>query len=164
LSYSIQFGTLTDDKIITTNKIPQRILSYIHEFETGLDIETFKNRYYGERVVFSKINGNHPGSADEVIRFIPADSPLAKDIDEKMVLIKHQEKEKYKPSRIVSIMKDEGFPSFTLKKHTELWQAENAKQASRGFGTLISDGQWYWYQNWLDFVREHCNKHLQSTR
>lgn len=159
LSYSIQFATLTDDQIIKENKVPQRVLSYIQSFETNLTPEIYNSKEYAERVIFSKINAPNPGSADEVVKFIPENSPLAREIDEsqkKYALEK--ERQKYKPAKIVDAMKDQGFSKFTMKHHTDLWKSLDAKNPSSGYGINLSDGSWYWYKNWFDLVVDHCQK------
>ncbi|MCX5920641.1 MAG: DUF3644 domain-containing protein [Candidatus Melainabacteria bacterium] len=165
LSYSIQFATLTDDQIIKENKVPQRIIDYIQDFEGKLPVEIYQNRQYGERVVFSKVSANHPGGADEVITFIPDGTPEAREIDEskkKYTLVKLQEQPKYKPKQIVEHVNAQGFADFNMNHHTKLWQEKNAKKANPSYGTTLGDGQWYWYKNWLDLVVEHCQKNPEK--
>jgi len=53
-------------------------------------------------------------------------------------------------------MQAEGFPRFTMHSHTQLWKAVDAKNPGKGFGTMVVDGHWYWYERWVQAVREHC--------
>ncbi len=61
-------------------------------------------------------------------------------------------------------MKDEGYQRFTFTAHADLWQSLKAKDPAKGYGTMLSDGQWYWYQNWLNRVREHCEEKAELYR
>lgn len=60
-------------------------------------------------------------------------------------------------------MQREGFPRFRMHEHTRLWKEKKAKDASKGFGVEVA-GQWYWYENWVDFVRTHCKNAGQRYR
>jgi len=54
-------------------------------------------------------------------------------------------------------MQKEGFPKFKMTQHTDLWKATDAKKPEKGYGTYVSGSkQWYWYEKWLDFVRQYC--------
>jgi len=46
---------------------------------------------------------------------------------------------------------------FKIYQHTRLWQFENAKDISKGFGVIVVK-TWYWYESWLNFVRNHCEQ------
>jgi hypothetical protein len=54
-------------------------------------------------------------------------------------------------------LQSEGFKKFGVSQHTKLWQMENAKDPSKGFGALVVK-TWYWYDSWLSFVRKHCEE------
>lgn len=86
---------------------------------------------------------------------VSPDSNEAPEINR--VLLKETEKPKYKPSRIVSIIQGQGYPRFTISKHTDLWKALDARNTSKPYGVMIA-GQWYWYAAWLERVREHCSE------
>jgi len=73
------------------------------------------------------------------------------------LLLKEIEKPKFKPSQIVTTMHNEGFPRFSMRHHTTLWQHERARDPGKGFGTTLADGAWYWYANWVAKVREHVH-------
>lgn len=100
---------------------------------------------------------NHKGQADEVIEFLKSDSPLAQDINKTYAVIKEVERPKYLPSEVVRKMKDEGFPTFTIAKHAELWRELDAKGPSKGYGVQIAK-TWYWYEQWVEVVRTHCKR------
>ena len=55
------------------------------------------------------------------------------------------------------MMNDEGYSTFTIYNHTQLWQEKDAKNKKYNFGVQVVK-QWYWYENWVNIVREHCQK------
>jgi len=44
-----------------------------------------------------------------------------------------------------------------MHHHTMLWQEKDAKNLAKSLGTHV-EGSWYWYQPWLEQVREHCKQ------
>ena len=105
---------------------------------------------------------NRKGQADRVIEFVGSDSPLAVGINKEYAVIKETEKEKFLPKQVVELMKHEGFTKFNMHYHTQLWKEHDAKNPAKGFGALVADKQWHYYQSWVDLVRKHCtdNGHL----
>ena len=75
----------------------------------------------------------------------------------KIEQLKVVEKAKFLPSDIVKMMKDEGYSKFSMHYHTQLWKAKDAKNKKYNYGVKISK-QWYWYENWIDVVRDYCQK------
>ena len=62
-------------------------------------------------------------------------------------------------------MKEEGFDRFTVHWHSELWRSLAAKDPAKGYGVRLSDGaQWYWYDTWLNRVREHCHENAAKYK
>ena len=57
----------------------------------------------------------------------------------------------------------EGFEKFRMHHHTGLWKGLDGKNPGKGYGTKVS-GAWYWYDRWVDEVREHCiaNKEMYT--
>ncbi|MEM1040787.1 MAG: hypothetical protein AAGI12_15100 [Pseudomonadota bacterium] len=89
-----------------------------------------------------------PRAADLAIEFVQPDSDEGAAINR--VLLKETEKSKYRPMQVVAKMQEDGYPRFTISKHTDLWKALDAKNAAKGYGVEILDGQWYWYETWID--------------
>ena len=92
-----------------------------------------------------------------------ADSELAKKVNEKYALIKETERPKLRPKTIVDTMKKEGFTKFNMHHHTLLWQDKDAKNLAKGLGTNV-EGTWFWYEPWLEQVREHCKANAQQFK
>lgn len=76
--------------------------------------------------------------------------------------MKSVEKKKYIPSEIVNLMKNEGFSKFSMYYHTQLWKSRDGRKTKYNFGGGVSR-QWYWYENWVNEVRDHCIKINFST-
>ena len=161
LSLAIQFSPLTPaqkESLNNNDHILSNVKNFVVDFESDLTDEELKSQRYAYRVVFVPINANRRGQADQVIEFIKSDSPLADNLNKSYAVIKETEKRKYLPKDIVKIMQEEGFLKFSINKHTDLWKARDAKNAKYPYGVNVA-GTWYWYDTWLDQVREHCIKH-----
>lgn len=48
---------------------------------------------------------------------------------------------------------------YLTRKHLSryLWKAKDAKNKKYNYGVKVSK-QWYWYENWIDVVRDYCQK------
>jgi hypothetical protein len=119
--------------------------------------ESFNSPMYSYRVLYVQKLVNHKGQADRVIEFLKEGSPEAEGINKEYVVIKDREKKKYLPSDIVKQMKERGFTKFEMHQHTKLWQELDAKNPANGFGVKVAK-TWYWYDNWLTEVDNHCVK------
>jgi len=158
LAICIQFSAISPTQkrqLMSENKLTSNVKNYIAEFEDTLSESELKSIRYAYRILYTPISANRKGQADSVIEFVKPDSELACEIER--VLIKETEKPKFRPSEIVKILREEGYPQFNMLCHTKLWQQSDAKNPAKGYGTKVS-GQWYWYQNWIDFVRQHCQE------
>jgi len=159
LSFSLQFSTIsTEQKELLEEHpgLPANIQGYIQEFDAGLTDEEFANPHYAYRILFVPKTANRKGQADRVIEFVRSDSPLAEAVNKEYAVIKETEKKKYLPMQIVALMQAEGYPGFSIHYHTQLWQALDAKNPAKGYGTMVAGKAWLWYERWVDVVRKHC--------
>jgi hypothetical protein len=166
LSLSLQFSTISKDQVDQLQSqasLPANIKSFVEGFEGKLSEDEFNSPKFAYRVLFVAKTANHRGQADEVIEFVKADSELAKKVNEKYALIKETERSKLRPKSIVDTMHKEGFPKFKMHHHTTLWQDKDAKNPAKGLGTNV-EGTWFWYQSWLDQVREYCKANSASYK
>ena len=157
---SIQFSTIEKEQkeqLEELKGMPKNIKSFIIDYENDLPEEIFNSDIYAYRVMYIKKLANHKGQADQVIEFIGEDSPLTQEVNKSYVIRKDVEKQKYLPSDIVRIVKEKGYQKFSIPKHTEIWQEQKAKDPKKKYGVQIAK-TWYWYQNWLDFVLDYCEK------
>lgn len=164
LSFSLQFSSITRDQarqLEAQPLLPAHIKSFVDGFEANLTEDQFNSPKFAYRVLFVAKTANRKGQADEVIEFVKADSELAKNVNKKYAIIKETERPKLRPKTIVDILKKEGFSKFDMHHHTLLWQDMDARNPAKGFGTKVEDC-WFWYEPWLDQVREHCKANAQK--
>ncbi len=159
VAFTLQFRDLTAVNIKNESvvRLPSRVATFIHEFEEDLSDEEFQSTNYQCRLFFRRVAANREGQADAIIEFVGYDSEVAREGSEEhqQVVFKDRERNKYRPSTIVEMMNSEGYPRFTIPNHTILWQKLKAKTPGKGFGKEI-EKQWYWYDSWLEEVRQHC--------
>ena len=128
-------------------------------FDESLSDELFNDSRFSYRVLFVPKTANRKGQADKVIEFIPSDSEVAKNMNKDYVVLKDREKQKYLPSEIWKKMQEKGYTDFGVSQHTQLWKKMDAKNSGKGFGVKIAK-TWYWYETWLAYVEEYCQKHF----
>ena len=160
LSFALQFssiGTEQRNQLLQEIDLPQHIIAMQTAFEDQLTDEQMKDPSYSYRVAYIQRSVNSKGKADEVIEFVTAESDEGKEVNR--VLLKETEKKKFKPSDIVALMRDEGYPRFRLHDHTQLWKSLNAMGQENGFGVWLRPKDWWWYETWLGRVRAHCQEH-----
>jgi hypothetical protein len=166
LSFSLQFSSISEKQVEQLSEIedlPANISSYIADFDNQMSDEDFNDSRFSYRVLFVPKSVNHKGQADRVIEFVRADSEIAKGLNKEYVLIKEKEKKKYRPSDICKEMQRRGYKEFKMHKHTQLWQNQEAKDESKGYGVDVA-GAWYWYESWLDFVKQHCEQNQNQYK
>jgi hypothetical protein len=158
LALSLQFSSISREQAATLplpEAMPSHIKGFVDAFEGNLSEDEFNSPRYAYRVLFVAKTANRKGQADEVIEFVKADSALAADVNKAYAVIRETERPKHLPSGILKLMKQEGYNHFTMHDHTTLWQEADAKAGSKGFGVQVEKA-WYWYDSWVDFVRNHC--------
>ncbi|KTC77983.1 DUF3644 domain-containing protein [Legionella brunensis] len=159
LSFSLQFSSIGQEHIDLLKEqrsLPKHILSYIANFDELLSLEEFSSQQYAYRIIFVTKLVNRKGQADRLIEFVKSDSSLAKNVNKEYAAIKETEKTKYLPAQIVALMKNEGYSKFKINNHTDLWKKFDAKNPAKGFGTMVANKQWHYYDAWVDIVRKHC--------
>ncbi|NVK73215.1 MAG: DUF3644 domain-containing protein [Oceanospirillaceae bacterium] len=161
LSFSLQFSTIESEQkdLLSEQKgLPANILSYIQDFDGALPEKEYASQRYAYRILFVPKTANRKGQADRVIEFVKSDSPLAENLNKQYAVIKETEKKKYLPSQIVQLMNAQGYSSFKIHHHTNLWKKYDAQNPANGFGTMVAGKQWHYYENWVEVVRQHCIK------
>ena len=163
LRFALQFRDLVHPHHLEVKPLPSNVAAYITQFETKLPTTTLNSPRYAYRVYMQRRMANSPGQADRVIEFVDEDSELALELDHTAVVIKERERPKSLPKSIVDAMRIEGFPSFNMHEHTRLWKALDAKNPTRRFGVSVA-GSWYWYEEWINVVRVHCETNAYLFR
>lgn len=158
LAFSLQFSDFEprDGASSDAVALPAQVKNYIAEFDEQLTEDQFNSPRYAYKLLFTRRLVNHAGQADKVIEFIDPDSELAKSIDKQYVLTKLIDRPKFRAKDVVDRVREAGFPSFRVHHaHTNMWQANDAKNPSKGYGIDIQ-GTWYWYQSWIDRCISLC--------
>lgn len=159
LSFSIQFIQLSQEQVGGVRpeaSIPQRLRTFIGEFDGTLTHEEYNSERFSYRMLFKRKLVNRPGQADSVVEFIDPDSELAKTIDREYWVKKDVERKKYRAKDVVAAARGAGFTSFNVfGSHLSMWRNEDAKNPAKGYGVDVQ-GTWYWYQAWVDRVIELC--------
>lgn len=166
LAFSLQFSSISKEQIALLpprETMPSYISGFIADFEQSLSEKEFANERFAYRVLFVQKTANRKGQADQVIEFVRSDSDIGEDVNKAYALIKETEKKKSLPSTIVNSMRQEGYKGFGIHNHTILWKSKRAKNESLGYGKMI-EGQWYWYERWVDLVRQHCRENEEKYR
>jgi hypothetical protein len=158
-AFSIQFAGISErtaKELLAESDLPEHIRSFVAQFDNGLSQEEYDDPRFSYRVAFIRKTSNTKTGADKVVQMVPADSDTAAAINQ--VFLRETEKIKYRPGTIVKQMKAEGFTSFGMQRHTDLWKDRDAKNPKFQFGTNV-EGHWFWYDSWLNEVRKHCEEH-----
>jgi len=139
---------------------PDRLEQLLGGFDGALSVDDFTSPKFTYRVIFVPKTVNHPGQADQIVKFVEADSAVAQQVDATYAVVKEPEKPKRLPSELVRKMKAEGSPRFGMPQHTELWKSRDAKNPAKGFG-VASGKTWSWYDPWFEEVRKHCRENKE---
>ena len=160
VAFALQFRDLTAS---TTEEsvapLPSSVAKYVQEFDAELSDDVMQSQYFRRRFLFLPVTTSKKAQADEVIEFVKFDSDLGQALNAaySQIMLKEVERPKYLPSEIVSIMRSEGYALFGIHHHTQLWKEFDGKNPGKGYGVQIAH-TWYWYDRWLDEVRDHCAK------
>lgn len=161
LTYSLQLQSISREQLASPTEadLPANLRSYIARFDDRLTPEEINSERFAYRMLFVPKLVGKPGQADEVIEFVKPDSEMAKSINRDYLAFKEVERPKFLPSQIVAMMQAEGFPTFMMHSHIQLWKASKAKDPGKGWGVEVA-GTWYWYSTWVDQVRTHCQTNV----
>ncbi len=157
LSFALQFAAIDFDQrkaLLPAADLSPTIEAVRARYEDGLTDEQYNDPHYAYRVLFVPKVANKKGQADALMEFVKPGSEEAEAIN--TAYIKEVEKEKFKPKQVIRMIQTAGFPKFSMRDHTVLWKEMGAKDTAKGYGVTLGDGQWYWYQRWVDEVRQHC--------
>ena len=162
LSLALQFSGISRDQrdlLLSETDMPTHIQAAHKEFENALADEIVTDPRYSYRVAYIEQVVNSRGKADQVVEFL---RPGTEKGDHVRLALKEVERQKLKPSQIVALMKNEGFPHFSTHHHTQFWKAVDAKAVGKSFGVQLDDGAWYWYPAWVDQVRTYVQSNAKQ--
>lgn len=165
LTFSLQFSSISEEQkgmLETKDNLPGNIKSYILDFDRALSEDEFSSPKYAYRILFIPKTANRRGQADKVIEFVKHDSELAQKVNAEYAFFKETEKPKFLPSQVLDYVHRRGFGKFSMHHHTLLFKGNDARKLEKGFGVFVAGKEWRWYQTWLDFVLDYCNKHKEQ--
>jgi len=160
---SLQLTSLSKEQVDIlrdAEDLPAHIHRFIEGFDAALSDDEYNDPRFSYRVLFVAKAANRKGQADRVIEFYDADSELAQDVNKQYAFIKERERPKYLPKQIVDMMQTEGYPAFRIHDHTKLWKSLDARNPGKGYGAWVV-GKWYWYESWIEVVRQHCKENRE---
>lgn len=160
LSFSLQFASISEphvEQLSGYKDLPKHVQSFITSFDDKLDDAIFNSPQYSYRVLFVQKNVNRKGQADKVIEFLPADSPLATELNKEYYVIKDREKQKYLPGQIVNMLKAKGYVKLNMHHFVQCWKKMNARKDNT-YGCKFGGKEWYWYANFIPVVEEYCKE------
>ena len=167
LTYSIQFVELSSEQLAgpsPQSQIPDRLKAYVAQYDAALNHDEYNSPRFSYRLLFKKKLVNKPGQADSVIEFIDPNSELAKTIDKEYWVKKDVERAKYRPSTVAEHVRNAGFTKFRVQpEHVMLWKQADAKNPAKGFGVQV-EGEWYWYESWINRCIELCTQAGETYR
>lgn len=158
LVMSIQFSGVDPVKQRELSKmkgLADNVYNYISQFETELSDTILQSKEYSYKIMYIPVSVNHRGQADTVVEFVKATPEMEEQV-KNIVMIKESEKKKYLPKQIVKIMREEGYVKFSMTMHTNLWQNNGHPLKTPIYGSLVAGKQWYWYETWVNYVRDYC--------
>jgi Protein of unknown function (DUF3644) len=162
LPIALQFMTFSSDQRAVLKRaanLPRTIETMMDAFSERLTPDERADPQYAFKVNFMPVLANRPAGADQIVEFVKPTPGQTGAI----TIIKPVDRPKYRAGQIVQTMKDEGYPQFTINRHTDLWKAEKAKDAKLEFGSpVFGNKEWGWNEKWLAHVREHCDKNAAS--
>lgn len=156
-----QMTNILDQAISAKLQACANVYNYISQFETDLTEEILQSKEYSYKIMYIPVSVNHRGQADSVVEFIKATPEMEEQV-KNLVMIKESEKKKYLPTQIVKIMQAEGYVNFTIKTHTDLWQNNGNSLKNSMYGNLVAGKQWFWYESWVNYVREYCKANAEK--
>lgn len=162
LALALQFSGISRDQrdlLLSDTDMPAHIQAAHTAFENGIADEIVSDPRYSYRVAYIEQAVNSRGKADQVVEFL---RPGTEKGDHVRLALKEVEKPKLKPGQIVALLQREGYPRFKAHHHTQLWKASDAKAAGKSYGITLADGAWYWYPNWVDYVRTHVQANAEQ--
>jgi hypothetical protein len=81
---------------------------------------------------------------------------LAEPVNKEYAVIKETETKKYLPKQVSDLIRADGYPSFSMHHHTQLWKSLDAQNVAKGYGVMVAGKMWRWYESWVDEARKRC--------
>lgn len=153
----VSFGAEQRMAVKKASSLPKHIESSINAFEHGLTEEQVKDPAYRMTYGFLPMAAKKTGAADTAVKIVTPGSEEAGEIEK--IILKEVNKERYPPGKVVSKVRNAGFPKFNMHQHTILWKEMDAQKEGKGYGCIGDYGNWVWFDRWVEVVLAYCEKH-----
>jgi hypothetical protein len=161
LPIALQFVSFGRDQRLLLKKqsgLPPHVSSFISAFEHGLTDDELADPAFRMRVAFVPITSNRASGVDQAVEFVKPGSDEAAKVRE--IFLKEVNKRRFTATQVTDRMRADGFPKFSQKDHTKLWQELGAKDEAKGFGCKGDyRNTWVWFDSWITRVLAHCQEH-----
>lgn len=156
---AIQMSSFSHDhakQLYSAVGLDKNIEAVIDALDAEVSASIRSSAKFAFKIIFVEQSCNHKSQADQVVEFVRSGTHEAEEIHR--VLVKETERAKYKPKQIINMMHEKGFKGFSFRDHAILWKQQEAKDPKKGFGVTMADGQWYFYDKWVQFVEEQLRR------
>ncbi len=176
LSFSLQFSKLTTkeqkkaQRNLLSNEV-QSLVDYIHKYRSELSEEVFNSQEYSVKIIaIPKVAS--ASRNDVAINFLKWESLTEEEMEEvqklttiikdKVVKVEGVNIRRYRPSRVVELVKESGIDNFNMSHHTFLWKhfrVRPEKNAIDPFNTNTlycyyneAYGDYLYTDEWVNFI------------
>ena len=145
LLFSLQFGGFDKEKVKSLQDSEKTVINLFCEKIKNNDY--YDNTDFCFGIYYGKMRTSK-SKADRVEVVNGSD-----DSKNTPKIILKDEKDKYLPGMIVSLIQEKGFEKFNMQKHTNLWTADKTKfrNEENKYGAKICR-KWFWYEKWIQHV------------
>ncbi|OSQ38540.1 hypothetical protein TMES_10250 [Thalassospira mesophila] len=165
LSLALQFSTFGTDQrnyLKKESNLPRHIEMTIDHFENNLTEDEISDPAYRYNVVFVPVIKQRRSAADSAVEFIKAETQEER-ARVSQIFLREVDRKRYTATQVVGLMKTAGYPNFSIRNHTELWQKLDAKRSEAGLGNRGDyQGSWVWFESWVRRVRAHCEENAEK--
>lgn len=149
LAFAIQLQALTLQSANSlTGSVPvAKALAAVNKLLEGpMTQAEFNDPAYSFRVYVVPKVTNNVKKADQAVIY----SPIGSEVE---VAIKHVERPKYREKEAIKKLLDDDDVTVTRRMFQRAWKSKDLKIPAKGLAVQLG-GQWFWYQEGIDVVRE----------
>ena len=174
----IPIQLLRNARAFPKTKSDKEMLAFIKEYRGAISTDIINSQEYSFKAFVMPKIGNHRSSSDIAIEYVKYDENNTGEMEEyekAMVAIKERHipvinKDKMRPGRILSILRDRGHKP-TMHWHTKMWKKYKVRPGSKAENKAACDteyciydeahGDYLYSKSWLNFLLE---KELEQPR
>lgn len=149
LAFAIQLQALTlqsANALKGTAAVAKSVAAVNLLLEGPMTQAEFNDPAYSFRVYVVPKVVNNVKKADQAVVF----SPVGSDVE---VAIKHVERPKYRMTEAIKKLLDDHDLTVSNYEFQQVWKLNDLKNPAKGLAIQLG-GQWFWYQDGIDKIRE----------